>query len=242
MASKRTRPAKLAVAAPSRLARGGKLIRVDLQRLKLPGPIQGSFIRPIALSPEGRETLRKWLDDALIARLLEALEAAREFRRYQIEQPKLGEERAALRALIDLMDGAAYILENGSASLETALDEISYLECGEFGLSRRVFGDLVQLAEGCARFLDRTPLQSRRASDVYSVACIAQHVQSVKIFPSEGPESRFVKICEVLWPVIGNSGSPIGSIRAYLKSGGEMTWIKSGEDDHFSPADSGHHS
>lgn len=195
---------------------GQREVRINLSKLKLPGPGIGGWVEPLAMPRDECEKLSKWLSDSEIARLFKNLEAARDCRQWSKEQPTLGEERAVLSAVAMLADALSFVLENQSQSGRAAIDGISLQERHDLSL-RRIGYDCHVLKEGCLRLLDEQPTQSYQRADLFAIDCIAQVVCPAGIKLTEGSGSRFLKICKLVLPSIGFHCSPVAAIVAYKK-------------------------
>ncbi len=177
----------------------------------------GSIIEAFCFDAKTTTALQKWLNDEQI----EALRDCTEFEKHRAEadknDPKLPDERLVLQSAAELASALAKILEQAPPRASAELDLVFQKQFGDWRQKEITAVRLNFLSFAIERRLHHMPLQERRKSPVFFVRQIAEVLQAAGIKPSVAENSRFFKICAILFESIGIYQSPAAPIRAYLK-------------------------
>lgn len=180
----------------------------------------GSIIEAFCFDAKTTTALQKWLNDEQI----EALRCRTEFEKHRAtedkKEPMLADERLVLQRAAELAAALAKILEQAPPRASAELDLVFHKQFGDWRQKEITAVRLSVLSFAIERRLDHMPLQDRRKSPVFFVSQIAEVLQVAGIKTSVTENSRFFKICAILFESIGIYQSPAGPIRAFMKTTG----------------------
>lgn len=181
-------------------------------------PPEGSIIESFCFDAKTTAALQKWLN----ADQIEALRCRTEFEKHRAtdekKEPMLAEERLVLQRAAELAAALAKILEQAPRTASAELDLVFQKQFGDWRQKEITAVRLSGLSFAIERRLDNMPLQGRRKSPVFFVSQIAEVLQAAGIKTSVTENSRFFKICAILFEAIGIYQSPAAPIRAFMKT------------------------
>ena len=177
----------------------------------------GSLIEPFCFNSKTVTALQKWLNWDQI----EALRCRAEEVKQQIddgrESPMLAGERLVLQRASGLASALAKILAQAPTRASAEFDLVFQKYLGGWQEKELTGARLNVLAHSLDSRLNDMPKQDRRTSPVFFVSQIAEVLNAADIKTSLSENSRFFKICAILFEAIGIYQSPAAPIKAFKK-------------------------
>lgn len=176
----------------------------------------GSIVESHYFGKEIIAKLQKWLDSEQI----EALRARTETAQNMLKEdaPMLADERLVLQRACELATALATILEQAPLRASAELDLVFHKHLGGYQQKAAMQQRLSVLADSLEQRLGDMPTQDRRKSPVLFVTQIAEVLNAAGIKTSVTENSRFFKICAIVFESIGIYQSPAAPIRAFMKN------------------------
>lgn len=205
--------------------RPGRQVRVDLDRLALPGAsvIDVRDVPPPSVSDADRsaalEELRECgLPEVTIGKLLGHLESSSPVRIVGC-WPTVGEDRKTMEAAVTLANALATVLRDASTMAQSRFLTAAYqAEIGHTPSELR--RKLEFFAIGLQAQLRSMPKRSRTASRSDIVAALKAFGGDALGAPTTGPESKFYRACCAAFKLAGISTGPDAAIRAFIRKDG----------------------
>lgn len=190
-----------------------------LDKLTLSKPT-GSIVEPFSFDTKATTELQKWLNEDQIDALQGRAEISKQAWNDDQDAPMLAEERLVLQRAGELASAFATILEQAPPRASAELDLVFQTHLGGWQQREVMQQHLTILADSLEQHLGDMPTQDHRKSPVFFVSQIAEVLNAAGIKTSVTENSRFFKICAILFKAIGIYSSPAGTIRAFMKSRG----------------------
>lgn len=187
-----------------------------LKKLPLSLPM-GGIVEPFCFEKPTITALQKWLDSDQIEALRARAETARNMLKVDKNAPMLADERLVLQRAGELASALATILEQAPARASAELDLVFQKHLNGWQQKELMQQRLSILADSLERCLDEIPTQDRRKSPVFFVTQIAEVLNTAGIKTSVTENSRFFKICAIVFKSIGIYSNPAAPIKAFMK-------------------------
>lgn len=177
----------------------------------------GGIVEPFYFKQATITALQKWLDSEQIEALQARTKNAKNMLDDDRDSPMLADERVVLQRAGELASALATILEHAPDRASAEIDLAFHEHLG--GLQQREVMQqrLTLLADSIEQHLCDMPTQDRRKSPVFFVSQIAEVLTTAGIETSVTENSRFFKICAIIFESIGIYSSPAAPIRAFMK-------------------------
>jgi hypothetical protein len=164
-----------------------------------------------------QQKLLKWLSFWEVLKLRAIAERAKNEIDYYREAPMLADERLVLQRASGLASALAKILAQAPERASAELDLLFQKHLGGWQEKELTGARLNVLAHSLDSRLNDMPKQDRRTSPVFFVSQIAEVLNAADIKTSLSENSRFFKICAILFEAIGIYQSPATPIKAFKK-------------------------
>jgi hypothetical protein len=178
----------------------------------------GSLIEPFCFNSKTVTALQKWLNWDQIEALRCRAEFEMQTSRDNKDAPMLADERIVLQRAGELASALAMILEQAPARASAELDLLFQKHLGGWQEKELTGARLNVLAHSLDSRLNDMPKQDRRKSPVFFVSQIAEVLNAADIKNSLSENSRFFKICAILFEAIGIYQSPAAPIKAFMNN------------------------
>ena len=183
------------------------------------GKPTASWVEPFEFDSTSFAALKKWLTDDQIEALRDRVEAATNLLADAEAAPTFAEEKRVLIRAGELASALADILQGAPARASAELDLIFHKQLGGWHKKELMAAQLEVLSAALNIRALELPAQGRRKSPVFLVSQIAEVLQSAGIATSVAENSKFFKICRIVFRSVGIPQSPAAPIRAYQKRG-----------------------
>lgn len=187
-----------------------------LKKLPLSLPT-GSIVEPFSFNDKEINRLKKWLD----ADQVEALRSRAEIAKHQWQEdrtePMLSAQRQVLQRAGELASSLAKLLAQAPQAASGELDRVFHEYLGGYQEKEIMCMRLDILAQTLEQRLSKIPAQDRRKSPVFFVSLIAEVTHAAGIKTSVSENTRFFKVCKIVFKSTGIPFSPAAPIKAFMK-------------------------
>lgn len=177
----------------------------------------GSMIEDLLFDAKTITALQKWLNADQIEALQGRAEISKHAWNEDKDSPMLADERLVLQRAGELAKALATILEQAPPRASAELDLVFQKYLGGFQQKKLTGARLNILAISLDQRLAKMPTQDRRKSPVFFVSQIAEVLNAAGIKTSVTENSRFFKICAIVFESAGIYQSPAAPIKAFMK-------------------------
>lgn len=185
-----------------------------------PLPLRSAvWVNPLFFGEHATNELQKWLTTNQVEALKENAALAISVFRADANEPNFASQIDMLVRVAELADELGLILERAPATASAKLSQVFQQKFGDAGQKRVTAKNLRLLADGALEVMSAMPEQSRRKSPVFLVAQIAAVLSDTDIKSSVSENSRFFKICSIVFKATGLFQSPAAAIRVFMHHG-----------------------
>jgi len=178
----------------------------------------GGIVEQFCFKQATITALQKWLNSNQIEALRARAETAKNMLADDRNSPMLAEERLVLQRAGELAKALATILEQAPSRSSAELDLVFQRHLGGWQQKELTGARLSILAVSLDHRLAEMPTQDRRKSPVFFVSQIAEVLNAAGIKNSVTENSRFFKICAIVFEAAGIYQSPAAPIKTFMKS------------------------
>ena len=176
----------------------------------------GSWVEPFEFEPAASSALQTWLSPEQIEALRARVELAKAAWADDASERAMGEEKRELERASEMAQAVATILQQAPPRASGELDLIFQKHLGGWEKKALMSAQLQVLAASIGNCSMTSATQDRRKSPVFLVSQIAEVLHTAGIKTSKTENSRFFKICRLVFESIGIYQDPRGSIRSYI--------------------------